>query len=105
MKIFKLATVVLTLLISIVSCQKQDDILSGKSAGSLKKSTTGDCLPLTVNGLFKKDSVLDNNSYTDVQLDITAAGTFEIHTDTINGYSFSRTGGVNKGLRTIRLYA
>ena len=105
MKIFKLATVVLTLLISIVSCQKQDDILTGKSAGSLKKSATGDCLPLTVNGLFKKDSVLDNNSYADVQLDITAAGTFEIHTDTINGYSFSRTGGVNKGLRTIRLYA
>ena len=105
MKIFKLATVVLTLLISIVSCQKQDDILSGMSAGSLKKSASGDCLPLTVNGLFKKDSVLDNNSYADVQLDITAAGTFEIHTDTINGYSFSRTGGVNKGLRTIRLYA
>ena len=105
MKIFKLATVVLTLLISIVSCQKQDDILTGKSAGSLKKSASGDCLPLTVNGLFKKDSVLDNNSYADVQLDVTAAGTFDIHTDTINGYSFSRTGGVNKGLRTIRLYA
>ena len=105
MKIFKLATVVLTLLITIVSCQKQDDILSGKSAGSLKKSATGDCLPLTVNGLFKKDSVLNNNSYADVQLDVTAAGTFDIKTDTINGYSFSRTGGVNKGLRTIRLYA
>ena len=105
MKILQLIAVVLFMSVFIVACQKQDDFPTGKSVGSLKKSGTGDCLPLTVNGLFKKDSVLDNNSYADVQLDITTAGTFDIHTDTINGYSFSRTGGISKGLRTIRLYA
>ncbi|HMI79241.1 MAG TPA: hypothetical protein VK484_10620, partial [Ferruginibacter sp.] len=88
------------------SCQKDPtDFTSNVSVGTLKKSAAGNCLPITVNGTFQVGNPLDNNSYIDVQLSVTSEGTFDITTDTINGYSFGRTGGVGRGLHTIRLYA
>lgn len=88
------------------SCQKNMDAgADGDSVGSLKSALTGECMPVTVNGIFKVDSVLNNDNYVDVQVNVTVAGTFEIKTDTINGYSFKKTGTVGTGLNTIRLYA
>ena len=106
MKIIKLSALVFTTFIAFISCQKQLDFeTGGSSVGSLKKNVTGDCLPVTVNGFFKVDSVLTSNNYVDVQVDVSKEGTFDIKSDTVNGYSFSKTGSVGKGLNTIRLYA
>ena len=106
MKTLRLLAVVFLASTVFLSCQKDpQDFTSNVSEGILKKSATGNCLPITVNGTFQVGTSLDNNSYIDVQLSVTVEGTFDITTDTINGYSFGRTGGVGKGLHTIRLYA
>lgn len=77
----------------------------GISVGTLKNTGTGACLPITVNGIFKVDTILNNDNYVDVQVNVTVAGSFSIKSDTINGFSFSKTGTVGTGLNTIRLYA
>ena len=105
MKILRTLAVIFTAFIVFISCQKQLDFgTDGVSVGTLKSSLTGDCLPVSVNGLFKVDSVLNNNSYVDIQVDVSIEGTFDVKTDTVNGYSFSKTGSVGKGINTIRLY-
>ncbi len=106
MRIFGLLLVLFTLLLGFTSCQKQLSFdTGGVSVGSLKADLTGDCLPVTVNGVFKVDSVLTNDNFVDVQVNVSIEGTFEIRSDTVNGYSFRKVGSVGKGLNTIRLYA
>jgi len=106
MKIIKPAVAALIILTAFISCQKELDFgTGGISAGKLLKDVNGNCLPATVNGLYRVDSVLSNNNYVDVQVDVSIKGTFDIKSDTINGYSFSKTGSVDKGVNTIRLYA
>ncbi len=93
-------------IIFLSACQKAlDGNPDGISVGSLKSAATGDCMPVTVNGIFKVDSVLNNDNYVDVHVNITVAGSFSVKTDTVNGYSFKKTGTVGTGLNTIRLYA
>jgi len=105
MKIFKMMAVVF-IAISFFSCQKELGFdTNGVSSGTLKSATTGDCLPQTLYGLYRKDSVLTTDNYIDVQANVTIPGTFDIRSDTVNGYSFSKTGNVGNGLMTIRLYA
>ena len=106
MKILKLIAIVTTTAFFFISCQKELTFNSdGISVGTLKKSPTGDCTPAIVNGIFKVDSVLNNTNYVDVQVDVTIAGTFDVKSDTINGYSFHKSGSVPTGLNVIRLYA
>ncbi|MEO8417077.1 MAG: hypothetical protein ABI472_25660 [Ginsengibacter sp.] len=106
MKIIKFATILLSALLAFTSCQKQIDFESGGiSVGTLKSAVSGDCSPIVVNGIFQDDSVLNNNNYVDVKVNVTIAGSFDIKSDTINGYSFHKAGTVGTGLNTIRLYA
>jgi hypothetical protein len=106
MKIIKFATILISALITFSSCQKQIDFDSGGiSVGTLKSSVAGDCSPVVINGIFKVDSVLNNNNYVDVKVNVTIAGSFDVKSDTINGYSFKKTGTIGTGLNTIRLYA
>ena len=106
MKIIKFATVVLSVFIAFSSCQKQLDFeTGGVSVGTLQSSVTGDCSPVIVNGVFKVDSILTNDNYVDVTVDVSILGSFDIKSDTINGYSFSKAGTVATGMNTIRLYA
>jgi hypothetical protein len=51
------------------------------------------------------DSVLTSDHYVDVQVNVTLGGSFTIKSDSINGYSFKKTGTVSTGVNTIRLYA
>lgn len=105
MKLFKMMAVAFAA-ITFFSCQKEIGFdANGVSSGTLKSSTTGDCLPQTLYGIYRKDSVLTTDNYMDVQVSVTIAGTFDIRSDTVNGYSFSKTGNVGTGLNTIRLYA
>jgi hypothetical protein len=75
------------------------------SIGTLASTVTGNCTPASVNGTFKVDSVLTNDNYVDVQINVSAPGSFSIKSDSVNGYSFKKTGTVSSGLNTIRLYA
>ncbi|MGF2412671.1 MAG: hypothetical protein ACQUYJ_10100, partial [Ferruginibacter sp.] len=91
--------------LTFLSCQKELEYdNNGASTGSFKKDAAGDCLPVVVNGVFKVDSVLSNALFVDVQVNVSFPGTFNIISDTVNGYSFSKTGNVVLGLNTIRLY-
>src|SRR5260370_433971 len=105
MKIFKSGLLVIATFVAFLSCQKEivfDN--NGVSAGVLKKDAGGSCAPATVTGVFKVDSTLTSALYVDVQVNATTPGTFDIRTDTVNGYSFSKMGSVVFGINTIRLY-
>ena len=106
MKIFKSVILIAVTIMAFLSCQKELSFDNGGvSAGTLKKGTGGDCLPVVVTGVFKKDSVLTNTNFVDVQVNVSTPGTFDIRTDTVNGYAFSKAGSVVTGINTIRLYA
>lgn len=101
-----LLTAVLAIIV-MIACQKELNFdSSGVSAGSLKSASTGDCLPSIVMGNYQKDSLLTNSNYIDVHVNITIPGTFEVKSDTVNGYSFFKAGTLgNTGDNIVRLYA
>ncbi len=104
-KNYKLLIVVFVALFFLLSCQKVLQFnTDGVSVGSLKSAASGSCMPVTVNGIYQADSVLTTGHYVDVQVNVTIAGTFDIKSDTVNGYSFHKAGTVGTGLNTIRLY-
>ena len=106
MKIFKSVILIAVTIMAFLSCQKELSFDNGGvSAGTLKKGTGGDCLPVVVTGVFKKDSVLTSANYVDIQINVSTPGTFDIRTDTVNGYAFSKAGSVVFGINTVRLYA
>ena len=106
MKISKLILIAVVTLTVFTACQKELSFDNGGvSFGTPKSAATGDCLPSTLYGIYKKDSVLTTDNYIDVQVSVLIPGTFEIRSDTINGYSFRKVGNVGAGLNTIRLYA
>jgi hypothetical protein len=107
MKIFKSITLAAVIVVAFLSCQKEISFdTGGKSIGEFLKDAGGDCTPAVVNGIFKQDTALAlDANYIDVQVTVTTPGTFDIKSDTVNGYSFSKTGSVAFGNNTIRLYA
>lgn len=107
MKFLKYLFIGVTSIIFIASCQKELDFQTdGLAHGTLKSDITGDCLPALINGIFKADSLLDNTNFIDVQVNLTSTGTYDIKSDTLNGYSFRGTGTLGiSGINTVRLYA
>lgn len=105
MKIFKSVILIVTAFLAFHSCQKELIFSSnGDSTGVFKKDGSGNCLPVVVTGVFKVDSVLTNSFFVDIQVNVSTPGTFDIKSDTVNGYSFHKTGTVVFGINTIRLY-
>lgn len=105
MKIVRTGLFILIIMTLFLSCQKELEFeTDGTSFGTLLKNAAGDCQPVTVNGVYKVDTVLTSNNYVDVQVDVSQQGTFDIKSDTVNGYSFSNTGSVAVGANSIRLY-
>ncbi len=105
MKILKSFIIAILTVGAFFSCQKElnfDD--SGTSTGTFKKDGTGNCAPVTVNGIYRADSTLDATNFVDVQVNVSVPGTFDIKSDTINGFSFRKAGSVVFGTNTIRLY-
>ena len=86
------------------SCQREL-FFDGVSAGGLKKDASGNCLPLFANGIFIVDTILNHSNFIEVQADVIKPGTYNIKSDTVNGFSFNNAGTVTKGTNTIRLYA
>lgn len=105
MKLSNLFIAVFAAVIFLSSCTKDLELAAdGVSVGTLK-TTSGNCMGVTVNGIFKVDSVLKTDNYIDVQVNVAIAGSFDIKSDSVNGYSFKKTGTVGTGLNVIRLYA
>lgn len=104
MKLNRIIIVAVIAFLFISSCKKVDDP-TGLSAGTLKDSTNGACLPVVVNGIFKVDSVLSSENYVDVKANVSIGGSFDIKSDSVNGYSFHKSGTLSAGLNVIRLYA
>jgi hypothetical protein len=103
MKVNSLLIAASTVLLALTACVKNTDP-DGASTGSLQ-TVAGNCMPATVKGIFRVDSVLNNSNYVDVQVNVTIGGNFEIKSDSVNGYSFKKTGTLSTGLNTVRLYA
>ena len=105
MKIFKHLIFVALTVAFFGGCQKELNFDGEASIGSLKSALTGNCNPILVNGYYQDDSTLNADNWVEVQVNTSFAGTFEIKSDTVNGFSFYRSGYVPTGLNTIRLLA
>jgi hypothetical protein len=102
-----LKRLVLIVLVAIAfgGCQKELNF-DGVSFGVLKATLSGVCSPNTFNGIYQEDSTITTgDNWIDVQVNATFGGTYEIKSDTVNGFSFYRAGAIPTGLSTIRLLA
>ncbi len=106
MRIYKLILLAVVVCTGLAACQKELSFDYGDvSAGTFKKDAAGNCQPANINGIFQADSVLNSSHFADVQVNVTNPGTFNIQSDTVNGFWFSKTDVVVMGLNSIRLYA
>jgi hypothetical protein len=78
----------------INSCQKETSFegLGVPAKGSLQSDSNGDCLPKTVSGVYEAGKGLTNAEFIKVYVNVTTAGSYDIVTDTINGFYFRGTG-------------
>lgn len=82
-------------LVVVMGCSKETSFETGgtPAEGSLQADGAGDCLPKTVNGVYEAAKALVGTDNTIViQVDVQTTGSYDIRTDTVNGYSFRGTG-------------
>ncbi len=105
MKFLNYSLVIALSMLTMLSCQKEYSVedAGGIASGTLKSDGFGDCLPSSVNGIFKKDSTLGTGNYIDVQLNLTAGGSYNLVSDTVNGFYFKGSGSAAPGLKTVRM--
>src|ERR1700733_173339 len=82
------------LLIGSLGCQKETSFESSKNkaTGSLQKDVTSECLPKTLAGTYVAAKILNDSNFVQVDISVSAIGSYTISTDTINGYSFGTSG-------------
>ncbi len=104
MKFLRLLLFVIMAGILFTSCQKEFSAETGSAQGVLVKDAAGDCTA-SVNGAYKKDTLLTAANFVDVQINFTQLGVYIISTDTVNGYYFRASGvAAITGLNTVRLF-
>jgi hypothetical protein len=103
MKIIKFTFFISLSIIAFVACQKELSFENSLSLGTLKSDVTGDCLPSFVGGVYQADSTLNDTHFIDVEINATTPGSYNISSDTVNGYYFSKQGTAVFGTNTIRL--
>ena len=87
------------------ACQKEIDgtITGSISKGSLQ-NTAGNCLGSTISGTYKKDTTLTAGNFVNTNVQVDSAGTYSIHTDTVNGYFFKAVGSFSTtGVQVVKL--
>lgn len=104
MKLLKTILFLLTVVTAFMSCQREL-YFDGVSTGMLKKDAAGNCLPITTFGSFNIDSAFTNRNFIEVQVEVFRRGTYDIISDTVNGYFFHQTGAVETGTSIIHLNA
>lgn len=107
MKIFQPVIVTIIGIALFSACQKEispENI--NTAAGSLAKTLSGDCSPVSLGGVFIKNQLLDAGNFINVQVNFTEPGSYVIKSDTVNGYSFKGEGEItNAGTFTVKLQA
>jgi len=108
MKTLKYLSIVLAGLFLFVACQKEFSVESG-FAGSVATGslldTAGNCQNVAVNGSYITDSTLTVNNYVTVQVNFATGGSYNIFTDTQNGFSFADSGVIAAGSHIVKLKA
>ncbi len=109
--------IILAITLGMLSCQKDlsvEDYEPGRfptptptsyfAKGSLQDNS-GNNLSVVVNGSYTLGEVLTTSNTITVTVDITTAGKYKIHTDTVNGCWFSMDSVVasNTGIQTVTL--
>lgn len=98
---------VFVFLLAVYSCKKEYsyELNANPAQGSLQNDSDGTCLSKSVNGLFVAAKALNSSNYIEVTVNVVAAGSYFISTDTLNGFYFRGTGNLNVGSNTIKLTA
>lgn len=91
------------------SCQKdysnEGGGLRSLALGSLLDSL-GDCSNISIHGSYKAAITFTDDNYIAAEVNITTAGSYNIYTDTVNGYYFKGSGNaVGIGKQSIKLVA
>ncbi len=87
---------VTVLLLVFFSCKKEYSLENGQKAkGFLLKDASGNCFPVTTNGLYRINTNLNDSNSLLVSVFLTQAGRVVISSDTVNGYFFSYNGNVS----------
>ena len=104
MKALKYLSIVLAGIFLFAACQKEFSFESGNPATGTLKDTSGNCLPITVNGTYSADSSLTDSNFVIIQVRFTSPGNYTIATDSANGFRFQASGSVkDTGLHSIKL--
>ena len=106
MKRLLLFTYSITTLFLLVSCQKElsYEVKTTSAQGSLQSDATDECLPKTVAGSYVARKVLNDSNFIEIEIDISKTGTYNISSDTVNGYSFNGNGNITAtGINRIKL--
>lgn len=94
---------ILSICIFFSSCQKELTEEKSFATRSLAKIGT-DCAPINVEGSYKKNIVLTTGNYADIQVNFATTGSYQIKSDTVNGYSFRAIGQTGlTGMSTVRM--
>src|SRR6187431_1736690 len=93
------------LLMILFSCQRELSFENGQqSKGSLKADANGDCLPMKIAGTYLTTVSLGDTNYLEVTVDVSSPGSYNISSNTVNGFSFKGSGNFSAtGITTIRL--
>lgn len=73
------------------TCSFSVNVASSASTGSLQGAPNA-CLGSTVQGTYTASTALASGNTISVTLNVVAVGTYDIYTDTVNGYKFSASG-------------
>lgn len=103
--------IILIAMLIITSCQKDDDFSNNENLPSTAEWTYIDGSGFSTNGNYyvKNKAIEEGKSYVDIRVFVTKAGTYNISTETINGYKFSGTGDlvvkVEGAYQAVKLWA
>ncbi len=111
-RILRLAVTGLLLAIIFWGCAKEfsyetDVNISGTSSTGSLKDTSGNCLPITVNGTYYNGvAILGDTTYLQITVNVQTTGSYNIQTDRQNGFQFAGVGVFNStGNQTVNLKA
>ena len=97
----------LSVIVFVIACQRGiSPYTDAISSGNLSKDNNGNCEPVTIGGNYHAQQNLTDSNYIEADVNITLPGSYNITTDTINGYSFKAIGTfANTGLNHVKLSA
>lgn len=99
-----LTLVTLAVTFFVVSCKKEISYEQGAPSHGSLQSSSGNCLPKSVNGTYRVNQALGDTNTIDVTVNVTQIGAYIITSDTLNGYYFRASGTFGAtGTQTVNL--